>query len=276
LTKYNYLFGLYIDSNQQQKLIMDSYRPFTIYGNISKYMRSKGYSCNSQNDLLEAVDNDDKDYFNDHLYGGRDCIIDSFRADTSNRKNVILPNLTSYERLTAKWRKPGKDIDSQVLVYFHTPVIDAGGNIKKVAKNDTVTALKYLIHSGCKCLLFVHGPDMIAAAMKQLMDPLIAPSKKNYRFEIKSASLFDINVDQHIYVPKHEIVLNPDKFIKDEGYEKSKMPKISIEDPAIRHLGTKVGDIIRIYRTKDFNDVSTLFYREVVTTPLEVHKPRKR
>lgn len=255
---------------------MNNYKPFVIYSNISKYLSHQGYRCDSQNDLISAINNNDEIAFQTCLYETRECIIESMRAE-SNKRLSSSQSLTSYERMTAKWNPvsatSGK---TQLLVYFHTPVVNAAGVIKKVAKNDTVTALKYLILSGCKNLLFVHGPEMISAAHKQLSDPLSTPSNQNYKFEIKCASLFDICTQSHIFVPKHEIVENYINFLEEEGLDKSKMPKISIEDPAIRHLGAKVGDIIRIYRNEDFSDVSSLFYREVTSNPMEIHKSRKK
>jgi DNA-directed RNA polymerase subunit H (RpoH/RPB5) len=254
---------------------MDYYEPFTIYSNISKYMLSKGYRCDSQNDLLECVKNDDMSSFFTTLYKNREYFIDLYRAEPTNRRGSIQTPLTSYERMTAKWKKLSKDIDAQILVYYHTPVSDGIGGIKKVAKTDTTTSLRYFVHSRAKCLLFVHGPEMISAAHKQLSDPMSVPSNKNYRFETRRASIFQIKVDKHIYVNKHEKLPNPEGFLKAENLDPSKMAKISFEDPAILNLGAKKGDIIMIHRNMDHNDVSTLFYREVTDTPMEIHKTRK-
>ena len=262
---------------------MMNYKPFVIYKNISRYMVQRGYTCDSQNDLINAVNAEDENAFETALYGERECIINNFRCTTSNRRSVSIPGLTSYERMCGKWKRPvnaktatrKEIINSKMFVYFHTPVIGPTGSVKKVAKVDAVTAMKYLVLTGLKSLLFVHGADIISAATKQFLDPMLAPSKNNFNFEIESATLFDIKVGDHIYVPRHEIIKNSKEFLKNENLESDKLPKISITDPAIRHLGAKVGDIIKIYRNMDFSDVSTLFFREVVSTPLEIHKNKK-
>jgi hypothetical protein len=41
-------------------------------------------------------------------------------------------------------------------------------------------------------------------------------------------------------------------------------------------MNVKVGDVVMIYRTEDFNDVKTLFFREVSTIPIEGYTRSKK
>ncbi|MEM3399346.1 MAG: DNA-directed RNA polymerase subunit H [Candidatus Micrarchaeia archaeon] len=66
----------------------------------------------------------------------------------------------------------------------------------------------------------------------------------------------------HELVPKHEILQNPEEVLSALKVDKSKLPKIHIDDPAIAHLEVKVGDIIKITR----NDTTggNAYYRVVI------------
>ena len=74
-----------------------------------------------------------------------------------------------------------------------------------------------------------------------------------------------ILIPDHIYVPKHEI-MNKDEAMKVlEKYhtKPTEMPLIYVSDPAIRGLGVKPGDMIRITR-KSPTAGESVYYRYVV------------
>ena len=74
-----------------------------------------------------------------------------------------------------------------------------------------------------------------------------------------------ILIPDHIYVPKHEII-NKDEAVKvlDKYHTKpTEMPLIYVSDPAIRGLGVKPGDMIKITR-KSPTAGESLYYRYVV------------
>lgn len=76
----------------------------------------------------------------------------------------------------------------------------------------------------------------------------------------KPFSVFD-----HFLVPKHEIV--PDSEVEAvlsalKVDSKENLPKILSTDPAVKALGAKKGDVIRIYRKEPTGEV--LYYRVVV------------
>ncbi|WP_101477231.1 DNA-directed RNA polymerase subunit H [Candidatus Nitrosotalea bavarica] len=74
-----------------------------------------------------------------------------------------------------------------------------------------------------------------------------------------------ILIPDHIYVPKHEII-NKDEAMKVlEKYhtKPTEMPLIFVSDPAIRGLGVKPGDMIKITR-KSPTAGESLYYRYVV------------
>ena len=59
-----------------------------------------------------------------------------------------------------------------------------------------------------------------------------------------------IDILEHMLVPKHEIM--SDSEIEDElsdaDFVKEDLPKIKIEDPVVKHIDAKVGDVLRITR----------------------------
>lgn len=59
-----------------------------------------------------------------------------------------------------------------------------------------------------------------------------------------------IDILEHMLVPKHEIM--SDSEIEDElsdaDFVKENLPKIKIEDPVVKHINAKVGDVLRITR----------------------------
>jgi DNA-directed RNA polymerase subunit H len=74
-----------------------------------------------------------------------------------------------------------------------------------------------------------------------------------------------ILIPDHIYVPKHEII-NKDEAMKVlEKYhtKPTEMPLIYVSDPAIRGLGVKPGDMIKITRNSPTAGES-VYYRYVV------------
>ncbi|MCD4740743.1 DNA-directed RNA polymerase subunit H [archaeon] len=55
---------------------------------------------------------------------------------------------------------------------------------------------------------------------------------------------------EHILVPKHEILSKTqvEKFLKENKLEESQFPGISEEDPVIKAIKAKKGDLIKITR----------------------------
>ncbi|MDR3782433.1 MAG: DNA-directed RNA polymerase subunit H [Candidatus Nitrosotalea sp.] len=74
-----------------------------------------------------------------------------------------------------------------------------------------------------------------------------------------------ILIPDHIYVPKHEIINKDEamKVIEKYHTKPTEMPLIFVSDPAIRGLGVKPGDMIKITR-KSPTAGESLYYRYVV------------
>ncbi len=83
-----------------------------------------------------------------------------------------------------------------------------------------------------------------------------------------------INLLEHELVPKHEI-LSPEEaaeLLKRLGIKPAQLPWITIDDPIVRALRAKPGDIIKITR-KSPTAGESVAYRYVVVDTL---KPKKR
>ena len=72
-----------------------------------------------------------------------------------------------------------------------------------------------------------------------------------------------IDVTSSKMVPKHEILPKgeAEKVLASLGIAEAHLPKIEVTDPQCKHLGAKVGDVIRIHRT-DMGP--NTYYRRVV------------
>jgi len=91
--------------------------------------------------------------------------------------------------------------------------------------------------------------------------PKPKPKKKSKVVEEK----IPFSVLSHVLVPKHEIVPDSEipSIMKEYHIEsKSQFPNILADDPVIKEIGAKVGNVIRIYRKEPTGDC--LYYRVVV------------
>ena len=72
-------------------------------------------------------------------------------------------------------------------------------------------------------------------------------------------------VPDHIYVPKHEIILKSEaeEVLKKYNCKPTELPLIFVNDPAIVGLGVKLGDMLKITRPSSTSGES-LYYRYVV------------
>lgn len=75
----------------------------------------------------------------------------------------------------------------------------------------------------------------------------------------------EINVHEHIFVPKHEKLSDQEKKEVLEMYNVSpkQLPRINSKDPAIKDLDIKAGDIIKVTR-KSQTAGESFYYRVVV------------
>jgi len=74
-----------------------------------------------------------------------------------------------------------------------------------------------------------------------------------------------ILVPDHIYVPKHEIItkIEAEEVLEKFHTKPTEMPLIYVTDPAIKGLGVKPGDMIKITR-KSTTAGESVYYRYVV------------
>lgn len=75
--------------------------------------------------------------------------------------------------------------------------------------------------------------------------------------ELWLASNLQFDVTDNNFVPKHEI------FTGNVGIPSTKLPRILLNDPQVRYLGAKSGDIIKITRTSETAG-HTIIYKRVV------------
>jgi len=75
----------------------------------------------------------------------------------------------------------------------------------------------------------------------------------------------DSDILLHEFVPKHEILSKEDaeKLLASLGVSKDKLSKILLDDPVVRAIGAKSGDILKITR-KSPTAGHSVYYRVVV------------
>lgn len=83
----------------------------------------------------------------------------------------------------------------------------------------------------------------------------------------------EINILEHELVPKHEVLSTEEKIelCKRLNIEPWQLPWISSDDPVVRAIGAKPGDVIRIYRKSPTAGIS-IAYRFVVVRSLKAEK----
>ncbi|MCS7145040.1 MAG: DNA-directed RNA polymerase subunit H [Archaeoglobaceae archaeon] len=74
-----------------------------------------------------------------------------------------------------------------------------------------------------------------------------------------------VNLQDHVLVPKHEILKESEaeELLKLLGVSKEQLPKIKATDPIVKEIGAKPGDIVKITRKSHTADFS-VFYRLVI------------
>jgi DNA-directed RNA polymerase subunit H len=77
------------------------------------------------------------------------------------------------------------------------------------------------------------------------------PTRKPRSADVEGKTPF--NVTEHTLVPKHEVCTQEERKHVLEHYkiQPNQLPRINAHDPAIRHLGVKIGDIIRVTRASE-------------------------
>jgi len=74
-----------------------------------------------------------------------------------------------------------------------------------------------------------------------------------------------IEVDKHQLVPKHVLIAEREKeeLLQKYGIALKQLPRISMEDPAIKELNGKIGDVVKITRNSATAGQS-VYYRVII------------
>ncbi len=75
----------------------------------------------------------------------------------------------------------------------------------------------------------------------------------------------NVDISKHVLVPKHEVINTREasKLLEEYHIEVEQLPRITTNDPMVKALNAKAGDIIKITRNSETAGV-TLYYRYVV------------
>ena len=88
-------------------------------------------------------------------------------------------------------------------------------------------------------------------------------AKKNTKATTKKK--VEIDITKHELVPEHILLSEDEKkqLLKELGIKLSDLPRIKINDPAIKHLNPKPGDVVKIIR-RSITAGEYVYYRVVV------------
>lgn len=77
----------------------------------------------------------------------------------------------------------------------------------------------------------------------------------------------EVNILEHELVPKHEVLSREEAYalLRKLGIKPWQLPWISSDDPVVKAIGAKPGDIVRIYR-KSPTAGTAIVYRYVVAS----------
>jgi len=169
------------------------------------------------------------------------------------RKTKVLVELRSYKVLEEEKRENDiftlvEDREGRKILVWTTSIMDIG--IKHVNQ-----MAKYMKEKGVENGIIV-GNKYTQSAKTQA---------KKENIELIPQDFPSFNIFKHYLVPKHEILSPEEKQALLEKYhiEPYKLPRIKASDPAIRLIGAKPGDIVKIVRRSPTAGES-VYYRYVV------------
>lgn len=169
------------------------------------------------------------------------------------RKTSVLIELRNYRVLGREESGDGvftlvEDRDGKKILIWTSSMTDIG--IKHVNQ-----MVKYMREKGAEGGIIV-GNKYTQSAKSQAR-------KEN--IELIPQDFPSFNIFKHYLVPKHEILSPEERQALLEKYriEPYKLPRIKASDPAIRLIGAKPGDIVRIIRQSPTAGES-VYYRYVV------------
>jgi len=74
-----------------------------------------------------------------------------------------------------------------------------------------------------------------------------------------------LEIDKHELVPKHILITEREKeeVLQKYGITLRQLPRISIDDPAVKSMNGKIGDVVKIFR-KSPTAGESIYYRVIV------------
>jgi len=156
------------------------------------------------------------------------------------RKAQILMGLRGYKQIKRKKHKEGvsfrvKTAEGKELLIFSWPTQGTVGvqilnQLRKIMKDEKMEK-GILVTSG----RFTQAAKTQARRKGVELIPRIFPS---------------FNIFEHVLVPKHEIVTaeEREKLLSEYRVQPYQLPRLKASDPAVKVIGAKPGDIVRIIR----------------------------
>ena len=142
-----------------------------------------------------------------------------------------------------------KNENVKVLVFF---VKEIKVCIKRIKD------LQSLVETDVNYVILIYNSNITSFAKQALKNEINCP------VQLFTESELSFNITRHVLVPKHEILSAHDKnvFLTTTKYKPQNLPRIYDTEPVIKYFYGKQGDLVRIHRQSETNDVS-IYYRMV-------------
>lgn len=109
---------------------------------------------------------------------------------------------------------------------------------------------------------------MTPVALTELIDL----TSKNYRFVTFKFAELSFDIFKNYLVPLHKKLSRRQrmKLINDSGISLNQLPRIYDQDPAVKRIDARPGDVVKIFRR---NNLSSSIVRKTVAYRLVVYQP---
>jgi DNA-directed RNA polymerase subunit H (RpoH/RPB5) len=199
----------------------------------------------------------------------------NYSGDTFNefKKKYKDNNLTVHVYKTDKDYSNNSDIKVQCICYFIRPDSRVGKVKQQFYRLMEDIKKTFDSTAGLVDLIFIaddkdQNPNMSSISKYvNLYQSELSPTKtQKYKLELFTFAEKSFNLPDHILVPKHKLIKDPEiikKKIKEYKCRRDHIPKVFINDPVSRYYGAEQGNLFKIFRQSPSSGLE-ISYRIVV------------
>lgn len=160
---------------------------------------------------------------------------------------------TQHEQFWVAYRD-NVDRHDKIIVYF---VKNAKVCIKKIKE------IEQVLDDNVSYIILIYSNNITSFAKQAIVQDIECPIQTFHESELQ------FNITKHCLVPKHEIMSTKDKhdFLINNNFRIPNLPRIYTNDPVVKYMYAKPGDLIRI--TRQSETAKTSYYYRYVYAAIE-------